>query len=180
MEVINSIAAFISKLFQWWFTIMPWEQAIHIRKGDIVKLRGAGLYFKIPFIDSVYIQTTRMRMVDTPMQTMSTKEGLTVTIKSVLGYTIADIRVLYDSLYHPEMTLNSMVMSYISEYVRANNVSDISPFSIEEALSGKIDGLKDGLKDVTVKITTFAVVKTYRLIQDGCSLYENSNMQPTK
>lgn len=75
MEVINSIAAFISKLFQWWFTVMPWEQALRIRKGSKVTLLGAGLYFKIPFIDAVYVQTTRMRMIDTPMQTMSTKDG---------------------------------------------------------------------------------------------------------
>lgn len=180
MEVINSIAAFISKLFQWWFTVMPWEQAIHVRRGNRVHLRGAGLYFKIPFIDSVYIQTTRMRMVDTPMQTMSTKDGQTITIKSALGYTIADIRALYDTLFHPEMTLNSMVMGYISEYVRANNVADISPSNIELTLLGKIDEAKYGLKDVTVKITTFAVVKTYRLIQDGSSLYEGLNMDSKK
>lgn len=157
---------------------MPWEQAIQVRKGNIVKLRGAGLYFKIPFIDSVYVQTTRLRMIDGSMQTMSTKDGLTVTIKCVLGYAIADIRVLYDTLYHPEMTLQSMVMGLIGEYVRANNVADISPPGIEKVMKDGIDEQKYGLKDVSVRVTTFAVVKTFRLIQDGSYLGDSLKMDP--
>jgi regulator of protease activity HflC (stomatin/prohibitin superfamily) len=180
MEMFNSIFAFISKLLQWWFTVMPWEQAIRVRKGNIVKVLGAGLYLKIPFLDSVYIQTTRMRMIDIPMQTMSTKDGNTVTIKSAIGYTIYDIRLLYNSLFHPEMTLSSLVMGYIGEYVRGNIISDITPENISNTVNGKINQDSYGLKDVNVKITTFAIVKTFRLIQDGSSLYENTNMQPVK
>lgn len=180
MGVLNSITEFLQKLFQWWFTVMPWEQALLIRKGKNVRLLGAGLYLKVPFIDSVYIQTTRMRMVDTPMQTVSTRDGNTVTIKAVIGYTIADIQVLYNKLYHPEMTLNSMSMGFIGEFVRSSLTSEITPTNIEAHVNANIKASDYGLKDLVVKITTFAVVKTFRLIQDGSYLGEGLNMDPKK
>ncbi len=180
MEIINSIFAFLSKLLQWWFTVMPWEQAIRVRKGNITKVLNAGLYLKIPFIDSVYIQTTRMRMIDIPMQTLSTIDGNTITIKSAIGYTINDIMILYNSLYHPEMSLSSMVMGYIGEYVRKNAIAEITPENISLSVNSQINQENYGLKDVSVRITTFAIVKTFRLIQDGSSLYENLSMCPIK
>jgi regulator of protease activity HflC (stomatin/prohibitin superfamily) len=180
MELFNTITAFLAKLFQWWFTVMPWEQAILVRRGRAVRLLNAGLYLKIPFLDMVYIQTTRMRMVDTPMQTMSTKDGSTVTIKSAIGYTIDNIQVLYNTLYHPEMTLNSMAMGSIGEFVRSNDLADMSPSTIEAFVNGNIIASKYGLRDFSIRITTFAAVKTFRLIQDGSGLYENLNMEPKK
>lgn len=180
MGLINTITEFLVKIFQWWFTVMPWEQALHIRKGKKVKLLGAGIYLKVPFIDTVFTQTTRMRMIDTPMQTISTKDGNTLTIKSVIGYTISDIQVLYNTLYHPEMTLTSMIMGYAGEFTRDRVINEISPPLIEEFINSKIEASDYGLKDLSIKITTFAIVKTFRLIQDGSYLGEGLNMQPIK
>lgn len=180
MELVNTITAFLVKIFQWWFTVMPWEQALLIRNGKNVKLLGAGIYLKVPFIDAVYIQTTRMRMVDTPMQTVSTKDSSTLTIKTVIGYTIDDIQVLYNRLYHPEMTLNSMSMGYVGEFVRDHNIEEVTPSNIEGYVNSKILASSYGLKDLTIKITTFAIVKTFRLIQDGSYLHEGLNMEPKK
>ena len=131
MNLLNSIADFLSKLLNWWFTVMPWEQAIHVRRGKHAKVKGPGFYWKIPFVDQIFLQTTRMRMVDVPMQTMSTKDGSTVTVKSVMGYAISDINLLYQTLYHPEMTLNSMIMGRIGEYIRENEGKDITPSKME-------------------------------------------------
>jgi regulator of protease activity HflC (stomatin/prohibitin superfamily) len=180
MELLNSITAFLTKLFQWWFTVMPWEQALLIRRGKTVRLLGAGLYFKIPFIDTVYLQTTRMRMVDTPMQTISTKDGSTITIKLAIGYRIDNIQTLYNKLYHPEMTINSMAMGFVGEYVRDNDLTEITPLNVEKFVNKGISAESFGLNDLNVKITTFATVQTYRLIQDGSSLYEGLNMEPKK
>jgi regulator of protease activity HflC (stomatin/prohibitin superfamily) len=180
MELLNSITVFLTKLFQWWFTVMPWEQAILIRRGKRTRLLSAGLYLKIPFVDTVYVQTTRMRMIDTPMQTMSTKDGNTVTIKSAIGYTIENIQTLYTTLYHPEMTLNSMAMGYVGEFVRNNEIAAISPSEIEKYVNEKIIAGQYGLKDLNIRVTTFAAVKTFRLIQDSSGLYEQLNMDPKK
>lgn len=180
MEFLSYIAKFFQQLFEWWFTVMPWEQAILVRRGKHVKNLGAGFYFKIPFLDTVYMQTVRTRMVDIPMQTMSTKDGQTITIKSFMSYAIEDINKLYQTLYHPEMTLASLAMGKIGEVIRDNDVKEITPGKIEEAVNGQIKSEDYGLKDVIVKITTFAIVRSYRIMQEGSYLQEGLNMSPKK
>lgn len=180
MGLLNTITEFIYKIFQWWFLVMPWEQAIHVRRGKNVKLREKGLYFRIPFIDSVYVQTTRMRMIETSMQTLTAKDGNTLTLKSAVGYTITDIMKLYYTLYHPEMTLTSMIMGYIADYIRENTLENISPNNIQNHVIEKIPVSDYGLTGLSIKITTFAIVKTFRLIQDGSYLSEGLNMNAIK
>ena len=91
MEAVNQIIQFIKQLFSWWFIVTPWEQAVFVRLGKNVKVLHGGFYFKIPFIDQVYIQSIRLRAIDMPIQTISTKDGKTITIKSVMNYAINDI-----------------------------------------------------------------------------------------
>jgi hypothetical protein len=170
----------MNKLFQWWFTVMPWEQAIFIRKGNQVKLLGAGIYFKIPFIDVIYIQTTRMRMIDLSYQTMSTKDGKTITIKSAVGYGIENVLTLYNTMHHPEMTLGSLVMGYIAEFVRSKNYAELDPVDIEKYANRKMSKIKNGLKDINIKITSYTEARTYRVIQDHTGLWEGLNMEPKK
>jgi regulator of protease activity HflC (stomatin/prohibitin superfamily) len=181
MEVINSLFAFLSKLVKWWFVVMPWEQAIRVRHGNKVAVLKEGMYFKIPFIDSVYIQSIRLRTVDIPIQTISSKDGITVTVKAYIAYSIADIFLLYKTLYHPQATLSSVVNSSISGYIRENEILNISPNTIESIINTSINGAQYGLQDVSVKITTFAVVKTFRLIQDSSTSYhEDLKMEEIK
>lgn len=177
MDRINQIFSFIAKLFDWWFMVMPWEQAIFIRAGKNSKLLYAGLYLKIPFIDTIYIQTTRMRMIDVPIQTMSTKCGKTVTLKSAIKYEIEDVLMLYNKMCHPEMTLQSMAMSLISEFVNKTNVEEAAPPLIEKYVNENINGQQFGLKNLEIKLTNFAIVRTIRLIQDYSGMSEGLNME---
>lgn len=180
MGVINTIVEFIAKLLQWWFIVTPWEQGIRVRFGSRVKLVSAGIYFKIPFLDRVYIQTTRLRMANTPMQTVTTRDGHAITLKLSISYLITDVLQLYKSLYHPEMTLDSMALSISSEYLRSKNIIDVDLEELEKLISRKIDVEGYGLGSLTVKVITFAAVRTYRLIQDGSVSYEGLYMEPLK
>ena len=177
MEAINQIINHIAKLFDWWFIVMPWEQAVFIRAGKNFKVCNKGLYFKIPFIDRVYIQSMRLRMTDLPVQTISTKDNKTITIKSVLGYSIKDIFKLYNTISHPEMTMAGIIMSGIADHIKNTNAQDISIITIETYLLSKLKETDFGLGDLSIKITSWAEVKTYRLIQDGSWLGENLSMK---
>lgn len=152
---------------------MPWEQAIRIRFGRHSKLLDAGLHFKIPFFDSVYVQTTRLRVTNLPMQTISTKDDKTVTISMALGYSITDIQQLFNTLYHPESTLSNICNGEISEYVSSHDLRDCRPVLLEKAVREKIEIFKDyGIRIDYFKVVGFANVRTYRLISD---MYPNIN-----
>lgn len=180
MELVNQLIGFIKNLFDWWFVVMPWEQAIFVKRGKSSELLTAGLYFKIPFVDFVFIQTCRMRMIDCAVQTVSTKDSKTITIKSCIGYSIGDMKVLYNKMAHPEITLSSMSMSYVAEYIRNATIEEATPEKVEKFVNEKLNAESFGLKDVMVKITSWADVKTFRLIQDNSWVAETLNMEAKK
>jgi len=152
--------------FQWWVLLTPWEQALRVRRGKNVTELNAGLHLRIPLIDRLFIQSVRLRMTDTPIQTVTTKDGSTITLKAQLGYRIDSLRLLYDTLHDAEGTIMNLVQMEIANHICVNMVVDLTPMQIVMAVQGSlIDRLAAfGLGDICVSITDFAIVKTYRLI----------------
>jgi hypothetical protein len=167
MNYIGQIFDFIQKLLVWWVTVMPWEEAVFIRGGKRMKVIRAGIHLRIPFYDQAYLQTTRLRVMTSPPQTVTTKDGTTITIVMALGYSIVDIKKLYLTLFQPESTLCNILQSSVAEAVREANYEICTPAFIE-AKAGKDMEIDDyGLKFEYIKATGFSQVKVYRLIQDN-------------
>lgn len=179
MEAVNQIIQFIKQLFSWWFIVTPWEQAVFVRLGKNVKVLHGGFYFKIPFIDQVYLQSIRLRAIDMPIQTISTKDGKTITIKSVMNYAINDIYKLYNTISHPDTTLSAIVMSKIADYIMAHNRSEINIQALEYDIIKELESVDYGLNKVSFKITSWAEVKTLRVIQDQSWSFEGLDLKNT-
>lgn len=179
MESISKIIDAISTMFQWWFIVTPWEKAVRVRGGKKVKVVGEGIYFKIPFFDSVYIQNTKVRVVDLPVQTITTLDKQTLTISSIVGYSIDDILTLYNTLYHPDSTIANIVMGRISEYISTHNLDECSPQKVESAMKRELNKTEFGISYKYVRVVSHAVVRTYRLIGDG-GLYDELDMDLKK
>lgn len=174
MNQIKDFFEYIFNSIKIWVIVQPWEQGIRVRSGNHIKKLNAGIHFKIPYLDSVYVQETRLRMIQLCLQTLTSKDLKTLTINSSLGYSITNIELLYNTLYHPEGTISNMAMSEISDFIFKNNLSDIDPSSIEQAVLAKLNAENYGLKFEYFRITNFAAVRTYRLIQDSQSWVDNS------
>lgn len=176
MDIFNSILNWLSKIFTWWVIIMPWERGLRVRSGKSITLLTQGIYLKLPVIDSIYVQTTRIRFIGLPVQTVTTKDGKTLSIVASAGYSITDIEKLYQTLYHPEMTIQNIVMGSLATYVATNNFADCSPAEIEDSINVTLESNDYGLGDMSIKIIGYALVKTYRLIQDGHYLNEGMTL----
>lgn len=176
MEALNQLFAFLGKFFDWFYIVNPWEQAIHVKRGKKIILRQKGFYIKVPFIDSIFIQTVREKMIDVPIQTVSTKDGKVITVISSIKYTIGDMFKLYNTLSHPEMTLCSMVMSDIATFIMERNAEDLTPEKVQKYVNRKIKSVDYGLKNISIRITTWANVNTMRLIADGSGMFDGLDM----
>ena len=176
MGTIKEILEYVSKLFKWWIIVNPWEMGIRIRLGKHEKMLHAGLHFRVPFFDSIYVQTTRMRMVTLAPQTVSTMDGKTLTVVASVGYSISDLSVLYKTLAQPESTICNLVLSSISEYVYSHGILECRPELIEDKVIASLSASNYGIKYEQVKIVGFAVVKTFRFIQDSHWIPENLHL----
>jgi len=146
---------------------MPWERGVHVRLGKRTRILEGGVHWRIPFIDKVYIQTTRLRVIQGPSQTVTTKDGKTVTIVMAIGYVISDIEKMFQKMYHPEETLCGMVQGSVSDFVGIRELAECTYSKIEQSVKNDMNMEDYGMTLEYVKVSGFAVVKALRLIQEG-------------
>ena len=166
MNQVKDFFEYIFNAIKIWIIVQPWQTGIRVRLGCKVKKLSGGIYFRLPYFDSVFIQESRLRSTEMPMQTLTSKDLKTITLNSSFGYSIINIEALYNTLYHPEKTLQNIAMNEMATFIWNNDLQDITPEAIEEAVLIKLVEKYYGIQFEYFKITNFAVVKTFRLIQD--------------
>lgn len=181
MNWLSQIFGFLQQ-FQCWITIAPWESALRIRFGKNPKLLKTGINFRLPFFDRVFIQTTRLKSVYSSGQTVTTRDGKALTVSITILYTIEDIRKLYFKLSDPDHSIMALAEGCLSNEIANTISSQLSPEVLEELVTKKIPTMDWGLGNFIVKITSYAMVKTYRIMQSeyrSCSLgnldYQSGN-----
>ena len=166
MNQIQQFFEYLLNAVKIWIIVQPWQTGIRVRLGKYVTKLEKGLYFRIPYIDSVYVQENRLRVAAMPVQTLTSKDFKVITVNGAIGYIITDVEKLYHTLFHPETTIINLTMSKVADHVFTNKMENISPEQIEKEVLEKLNAHDYGLEFRYFKITNFAVVKTFRLIQD--------------
>lgn len=156
----------ITGLFRWWVVVMPWESAVRVWMGKHPTVIGPGVHLRVPIAHAVYKQSVRLRVMNLTVQTVTTRDGKTVTLSAAVGFVISDILMLYQSVHDFGNSLGNLVLSAIAEYVQSHDALECTPQRIAPAVASALDGSRFGLSDMQVFITDFAFVRTYRFITD--------------
>lgn len=153
--------------FQWWVVVAPWERALRVRLGKTAIVLQPGPHFRIPFLDRVYLKSVRLRIISEDGQTMTTRDGKVVTLNIAVQYAIEDIALLYHSVANPETTLLQLAQASVAECVAETPSTNLTARLVEERISSALPNGQWGLGQVRVFVTTFAFVKTYRLLMNS-------------
>jgi regulator of protease activity HflC (stomatin/prohibitin superfamily) len=70
--------------------IREYERSVVFRLGRLLGIKGPGLFFLIPFIDSMVKVDLRIVAVDVPEQKIITKDNVTVGVDAVIYYKVFD------------------------------------------------------------------------------------------
>lgn len=167
MEWFKEIWNQISTILKWWVIILPWEEGVRIRLGKNVKILKPGIHFRLPYFDSCYRQSIRINFVNFATQTLTTSTKETITISAIVGYSIKDIFKVYNSVSKIEGAVTGKVMGAIADFVSRMTLVNCKPSDIEDSVKSSIGEMDWGINIEELKITSYAVVKTYRLIQEG-------------
>ena len=74
-----------------YYIVRQWERVALIRLGRIVKIEEkAGLHFKIPLVDTLYVVDMRMQTIQLKGQTTITKDNISVSIDTVVFTKVED------------------------------------------------------------------------------------------
>jgi len=161
---LTTIFHAMSQPLKWWVVVAPWEQGIRVRLGKEAIELNPGIHFRIPFLDRIYVQSIRLRIVTSGSLTVSTPDGKVVTTRLTVRFAIQNVKLLYNTIANPETTLINHVSSLAAEHISQTNGIDLSHQSLSEYVEGKLDVDGWGLCDVSVNIIDFAFTRTYRLM----------------
>lgn len=173
----------MSTFFQWlidtfrdikfWFRVEPWEKGVRVRaltKGSKTMVVGAGLHWKIPMLDEVYMVNTRLRIAPASTQTISTKDAKVVTLGITIGFSIIDPLQAMNTYQDPESSVSVLAHNYSADYVASRTLEEVQLPELEVFVE---EGLKEtpdnGINIEFVKVTNFvhsSPARTIRLVQD--------------
>ncbi len=175
MQWLSQILSSLAQPLKWWVVVAPWEGALRIRLGKVAGELGPGIHFRVPFLDRLYIQSLRLRTISDTGQTMTTRDGKVVTIAIGIEYGIANLLRVYEGLANPEAVLMYRVQGIIADHVNKVDGNLLSPQTIEDAVLENLPIGEWGMDRLRLHVTSFAFVKTYRLLMNDYRTYTNAN-----
>lgn len=162
IEWLSQIIDGMSKPFKWWVVVAPWEQGLRVRLGKTAARLDPGIHLKVPFLDRIYCQSVRLRTIHNTSLTCTTRDGFCVTVSFACSFSVEDIVEFYNAASTPEINISTFAAARIVEMVSQLDKSQLNLNQI-----GSIElpvGLVRGLSRVVMKITSFAICRTLRLI----------------
>lgn len=138
-------------------TAAEWERAVVLRLGRFAGVRGPGLYFLIPFIETIYtVVDTRRQSSRISAEDTLTADAVSVTMDSILFWRVSDVKRATTELTDYQGMIAQIAQTSLREVISATNLSDI--LSNREAMDEKLQTLirhkSDGwgIGDIAVEI----------------------------
>lgn len=75
-------------LFSTWYVNDEYERAVVTRMGEINRVTGPGVHFKIPFLEFVHTADTRMDVIEYPTLQVATKDGQIIGVTLTMNHRI--------------------------------------------------------------------------------------------
>lgn len=149
-----------------WIVVSPWEKAIVVRCGRYVRCLVPGIHLCIPLLDKANIQNSRLRVINVPTQTLSTRDHKTIIVGGTVAFRVADLLILLSQLQQPEDGLVELTQERVARCVTTTSSGDLSCEGINRQVNSELDGAKYGLSDLRFYVTDYAYTRTIRLIMD--------------
>ena len=165
-KLITLVQQFLKDLLPT-FIIDEWEEGIVLRNGKYIKTVKPGLYFKIPFFDSVWRYNVITQSIDIPPQSVTTADGYNVVVKGIIRFIVSDIKTFLLTITQPQDVLTDTTGGMIREIIEDTKWSDI--VDIDKKLTSEVGKFvkKCGIKVEKVTLTDLQIANSIRIIQDA-------------
>lgn len=138
-------------------TAAEWERAVVLRLGRFAGVRGPGLYFLIPAIETVYAtvdtrrQSTRISAEDT-----LTADAVSVTMDSIMFWRVQDVKRAATELTDYQSMIAQVAQTSLREVISATTLNNIlsereaMDATLREYITKKSEGW--GIGEIAVEI----------------------------
>lgn len=168
---------FIERILEWLAEFWPIRvidagcQGILYKQDGTAKCLTPGWHLFIPRLQRIEEVNVQYQNVDCGLQSLTTKDGMEISISLNVGYRIADVALLYTSYQHFDSSLINMARGHAAEIVCetawADLMEDPQGFAseIQEALTEDLG--EDILQVEDVTADQLSKARTYRFLQSN-------------
>lgn len=178
MNNIKELLIYLTNQFKFWFIIKEWDYGLQLRRGKIIRELDYGMYFKIPFFDSVYAKPKRIQDIEISQVNFTTKDMKQMTISANIMFNIINIKDYYNGYSEPLSIIDGYVKSYIARYFLGINYIEFSQELFENYILTclKYNIVDKGVQFNEFKLTSISNARTYRLITDKLYSQKDSHL----
>jgi len=150
---------------------------------DIFRSQGVRYVFgnpgstEMPFIDAIYVQNMRVRVIHCCDQTVTTTDGKPLCVTGNVSFRVVDIERLYMSVHQPEHVIRRDVQAAIAGYVSTRTLGACAAGDLEAHVRTAINLSAYGLEGSGFCLTDWLTVKSLRLINQGLGEWINSEFR---
>lgn len=151
------------------FIVKEYESAVLLRYGKYKRVLGSGFHLKWPFIDMYISQHTMWTTLTLPAQSLVTKDGHDIVVKSVVKYRICNVKVFCLELFDSVDAISDISQGTIKTIIMDSDWDKCIDNGIDTLLTKKIrsEVRKYGVEISQVTLTDIAKIKTIRLINEN-------------
>ena len=177
--LIQAIISLIKnlRLFQ---VVMADQKAVKLRYGKIKKVLKPGAHFKIPFVDQIESRVVVEQVLDSRIQSLTTKDLQTVGVGIKVSYEIDDVESALFSVYNVEDAIEAESSVVLSDAIMDRKFDELMDHDQVEVdlyheLSNKCKNW--GVVIRSISINDCVKLKAFRLIQDSDAYSESASLE---
>ena len=144
-----------------------WEQGVHLRFGKFHRVVYPGLNWKRPFFDQIWVTAVITQTVNLKPQTVTTSDGKTVVLTSIIRYHIENVEKFLLGVMHANDVLVDTTQGIIRDIVEDTNWDDLVDLTnrVTPVVNKQVE--RWGIKVQLVSFPDFGQITTYRVMTDG-------------
>ena len=147
-----------------WYTVDAGERAVQLRNGAIIRTSDAGLYFKLPFIDSVkYISTRTQNRSFNELSTYS-KDQQTAKIRASVTYRVPAVEA--ENVYLNFRDIEGLASNTIERQVPNQIENVFGHYSAIEAVQKRAQLTKDVNDAIKQSLENYPIIVESVQIED--------------
>lgn len=125
--IIGAVFIIIGVIFLFTLrTAAEWERAVILRLGRFAGVRGPGLYFLIPALETVYtVVDTRRQSTRISAEDTLTADAVSVTMDSIMFWRVQDVKRAATELTDYKNMIAQIAQTSLREVISATTLNDI-------------------------------------------------------
>lgn len=164
-KFLDLLVEFIGDLLP--LTVIPYyDRGVRLRWGKPAGVLAHGRHWKIPFVDVIMVCMVKPTTMNLNEQSVTTKDNVSVVVKAVIKYEIADVEKLLLEVNDPVDAISDMTQGIIREKIINRNYSECNDVTLtsEISRSAKIEAKKWGISILDITLTDLAQMRSIRLL----------------